>query len=146
MDPCSSTECSTDIIMLYNVLLCIEWHTYISILFKYTKMSKFDFINVSNACMYGVRCCCTPCDTTPRALTPQECILTSTPMLTTRCAYTSQFLFLPRPAKEHHVWHVVAQSLWHCHAQAVQGQRLIYSLINQFIHSFMHSFINELIN
>ena len=52
MDPCSSTKCSTDMMMLHNVLFCIEWHTYISILFKCTKMSKFDFTNVPNWTTY----------------------------------------------------------------------------------------------
>ena len=41
--------------MLHNVLFCIEWHTYISILFKYTKMSKEAlFIEA-----YQVTCMCT---------------------------------------------------------------------------------------
>ena len=38
--------------MLHNVLFCIQWHTYVSILFKYTKMSKLDLINVSNYTTY----------------------------------------------------------------------------------------------
>jgi hypothetical protein len=45
MDPCSSTKCSTDIMMLHNVLFSIEWYTCISILFKYSNMSKFDFFS-----------------------------------------------------------------------------------------------------
>jgi len=56
MDPCSSTKCSTDIIMLHNVLFGIEWHTCISVLFKYSKMSRFDFINVSNQTTYRYFC------------------------------------------------------------------------------------------
>jgi len=79
------------------------------------------WVLANNVCMYGVRCRRAPSDTARRTPTPQECVLTSTPMLTPRCAYTSRFLFLPRPAQEHHVWHVVAQSLWHYHAQSVQG-------------------------
>ena len=51
MDPYSSTKCSTDIMMLHIVLFGIEWHPCISILFK-SKMSKFDFINISNWTTY----------------------------------------------------------------------------------------------
>jgi len=79
------------------------------------------WVLANNVCMHGVRCLREPCDTTLRTLTPQECVLTSTSILTPHCAYTSRYLFLPQPVQEHHVWHVVAQSLWHCHAQSVQG-------------------------
>ena len=78
------------------------------------------WVLANNVIMHGVRCRRAPCDTSVCTLTPQKCLLTSAPIITPRCVYTSRYLFLPRPV-QHHVSHVVSQSLWHCHAQWVQG-------------------------
>jgi len=79
------------------------------------------WVLANNVSMHGVRCRRVPRDTTPCTLTPRKCVLTSAPIVTSRYVCTSRYLFLPHPTQQHHVWHVVSQSLWHCHAQSVQG-------------------------
>jgi len=74
------------------------------------------WVLANNVCIYRVRCRRAPADAARRTPTPQECALTSTPMLTLRCAHRSRYSFLQWPAQEHHVWRVVAYSLWQWHA------------------------------
>jgi len=51
------------------------------------------WVLANNVSMHGVRCRRAPRDTSACTLTPQKCLLTSAPIITPRCVYTSRYLF-----------------------------------------------------